>query len=225
MGTKGKTWKVENRKSIKHDCVGVENGCTNGRHTPPHRYDRGHMPWNKGKSTDYMADKWEDPEWAEKQREALGGKPGQKKRGRKVGLHFPTGKPAWNRKEHIIRECLADGCINVVDTPPSLARVRYCSTSCQAKTTNKFKLRVDWPHTGDPYGNDWIPLRNSILERDGNKCVLACDKPGKRLEVHHLCYDATCRDESHVVTLCSKCHQGGHRRELWPIELARKEQR
>ncbi len=172
---------------------------------------------------------WADPEWAAKQREFIKGKPGQKKRGAPPGKykgknHWNAGRPAHNKVEWIDRECLREDCVNIVSTPPSLLRVRFCSHSCQAKTTNKRKIYLDWSHTGDPYGNDWIQLRDSILERDGNKCVLACDKPGKRLEVHHLCYDATCRDESHVVTLCSKCHQGGHRRELWPIELARKEQ-
>ncbi len=177
--------------------------------------------WNKGRSTAYMADKWDDPEWAAEQRKRLGGKSGQKKRGPKAGTTWKTGKPAWNRKEPVVRECAAEGCTTVVTTPPSLARVRFCSGSCGAKNSRRRFLSPDIPHTGDEYGNDWVQLRRRVLERDGNECVLRCESPGRRLEAHHLCYDATCRDEGHVVTLCSKCHQGGHRREWWPVELGR----
>ena len=187
---------------------------------------KGQTAWNKGKSTTYLADKWADPEWAAEQRKRLGGKPGQKKRGYDAGRHkgeshWNTGRPAHNRKEPVIRECLAEGCKTVISTSPSLARVRFCSNGCQAKTTNRRRLHPDIPHTGDEYGNDWVQLRERVLKRDGNECVLKCENPGKRLEAHHLCYDAACRDEGHVVTLCSRCHQGGHRRGLWPIELGK----
>ncbi len=78
----------------------------------------------------------------------------------------------------------------------------------------------DGPHVSE-YGPDWLEFRQEILKRDNYRCVLGCAKPGKRLEVHHLCYEPSCRNKGHMVTLCSTCHQGGHRRRAWPIELSR----
>ena len=180
------------------------------------------MP-NHGRSLEKTQALWADPEWAAQQAKHLKQKPGQKRRGYQAGKHkgedhWRTGKSSWNKKDPVVRVCAAEGCENVISTPPSLVRIRFCSHSCQARTTNRrdWSSRYDW---GDnPYGGDWPETRERIWQRDGHRC-LACGKRAQRLEAHHLCYDRSCRDTTHLVTLCSRCHQGGHRRGAWPIEL------
>jgi hypothetical protein len=83
-------------------------------------------------------------------------------------------------------------------------------------------LFESWPtdYVGDPYGGYWPKLREKIFKRDKYRCIMRCEKPGKRLEAHHVCYDPTCRDETHILTLCSKCHQRGHRKYVWPLQIA-----
>ncbi len=83
--------------------------------------------------------------------------------------------------------------------------------------------RGNGSHTSE-YGADWLEFREQILRRDGYRCQLASlhrgRPPGRRLEVHHRCGDSRCRKRYHLVTLCSRCHQGGHRRgELGKIEV------
>ena len=179
------------------------------------------QPWK----TQQMKALWADPEWAAKQGESLKQKPGQKTRGIKAGtgVTWKTGKPAWNVKPRILKTCAGIECANLIANPPSLARIRFCSQSCQARTTNRTRFDREHTDVGDAYGADWPRVRNRILARDDNECQLTHlhgNRPaGKRLEVHHLCYDTACRDERHLVTLCSRCHQGGHRRQAWPIGL------
>jgi 5-methylcytosine-specific restriction endonuclease McrA len=140
-----------------------------------------------------------------------------------TGKHWKTNKTAWNAKDPVVRQCSRPGCGSIISTPPSLTRVRFCSTSCQARTTNR--KRPDGV-PGDVYGEDWPQVRQGILARDRYTCRLVNLHDGKRaakrIEVHHLCYDAACRDETHLVTLCSRCHQGGHRRQAWPVALGLK---
>ncbi len=200
-------------------------------------FELGHDTWSKGRRdlgdrltdegrqtiAESASNRWEDLEWSTQQREALKQKPGQDKRGPKLGTTWKTGKPAWNTKPRILKTCAGHDCTNLLSNPPSLARIRFCSNSCQARTTNR---RNPIDQTSDGYSVDWPQIRQRILERDNNECQLAHlhgKRPaGKRLEVHHLCHDAACRDDTHLVTLCSRCHQGGHRRQAWPLELANK---
>ncbi len=197
---------------------------------------RGKIPWNKGiKTGDQLTDDgrqrivestskhWADPEWAAEQAKSIRARPGQKKRGYETNKysgesHWNAGRPAHNRKEPIVRECMAQGCAEIISTPPSLTRIRFCSTSCQAKTTNRRSDTSLYDWGDDPYGGDWPQVRLEIRTRDNNTCK-NCNHRGGRLEVHHLCYDRSCRDRAHLVTLCPTCHQGGHRRGHWPITL------
>ncbi len=86
----------------------------------------------------------------------------------------------------------------------------------------KVVARGGGPHISD-YGADWLEFRQEILERDKFTCQLALlhrgRPPGKRLEAHHRCFDPGCRIRSHLVTQCSRCHQGGHRRRQFGLDL------
>lgn len=204
------------------------------------QFEKGQVAWNRGRQdlgdrltdegrqtiAESSSNRWNDEDWATQQREALKGKPGQKTRGIKAGtgVTWKTGKPSWNIKPRILKTCAGIDCANLMSNPPSLARIRFCSQRCQALTTNRTRPDRDHTDVGDQYGSDWPQVRDRILKRDHRQCQLAHrhgNRPaGKRLEVHHLCHDATCRDETHLVTLCSRCHQGGHRRMAWPLELS-----
>lgn len=200
-------------------------------------FTKGCIPWNKGKEagdqltedgrqriSESSSRRWDDEDWAVQQRQRLSKKVGQQKRGPKVGTTWTTGRPAWNRKEHLIRECLREGCTNMIDTPPSLSRIRFCSTSCQASTTNiglkhpnnKGKWQ-DWD--GQPYDKNWPKIRVAINDRD--KCCQVCSKVKRYMDVHHICYDRACRDWNHLKLLCRSCHITGHRRQKWPVSLGK----
>jgi hypothetical protein len=177
---------------------------------------------NNPKNAKRMKERWADPEWAAQRAESIskGRKVGKK--GGTQGKTWTTGKPAWNKKEHIIRECAREGCIEIIDTPPSLARIKFCSTSCQASTTNIGRKRTDlkskWQDwDGQPYDKNWPKIREAIRERD--KCCRICFLVKRHMDVHHVCYDRKCRDWDHLVLLCRSCHITGHRRQLWPVRL------
>jgi len=127
--------------------------------------------------------------------------------GATLGKHWKTGKPAHNRKEPVVRVCHYPGCEVVISTPPSLARIKGCS---------KAHYRV--PQAGQVYSSDWPAIREAAWQRDGFRC-LACGGDNPRLECHHLDYDKLNNEMENLATLCSRCHQGGHRRNVWPADL------
>lgn len=75
----------------------------------------------------------------------------------------------------------------------------------------------DWKGgTTDYYHPNWEDIREKIVERDGNKCMV-CGNSETRLCVHHIkprsefCdggeynYDKAC-EERNLVTVCNSCH-------------------
>lgn len=115
--------------------------------------------------------------------------------------------PNWKPK--VIRECHYPDCNVEIVTPPSLARVKACCQQHQYIPKN---------NGSKPYTVDWPRIREAVWERDEYRCV-ACGRKLKRLECHHLDYDKLNNDFENLVTLCPRCHQGGHRRNVWPIRL------
>jgi 5-methylcytosine-specific restriction endonuclease McrA len=128
-----------------------------------------------------------------------------------MGKHWTTEKPAWNAKPPVVRKCHYPGCdVMLVLTPSYAARgVKACSLQHQY---------LPRPLIEGRRARDWPTTRAMIRERDGNRCR-ACGGRGKRLEVHHLDHDEANDAPTNLVTLCSACHQGGHRRRAWPIDL------
>lgn len=132
--------------------------------------------------------------------------------GATLGKRWKTDKSAWNRKEPVVRVCHYPGCEVVITTPPSLARIKAC---CQQHQYIP-KDRRDSPYTAD-----WPVIRVAVWERDGYRC-LTCSRQPKRPECHHLDYNKLNNDQANLATQCSGCHQGGHRRNIWPIGLSRR---
>jgi hypothetical protein len=68
---------------------------------------------------------------------------------------------------------------------------------------------------------DWRLLRQEIVERDGNRCVL-CNST-KRLEVHHIVPYRTCikHEDSNLATLCRECHKKTYGKEEKFVDILR----
>lgn len=66
----------------------------------------------------------------------------------------------------------------------------------------------DWWGEATYYGEDWSEVRESILERDGNRCRL-CGAGAERVEVHHIrAYQSgMVHEPSNLITLCAACHR------------------
>lgn len=61
----------------------------------------------------------------------------------------------------------------------------------------------------EPYPTQWTAkLRQSIRDRDGNKCFWCGgqNKTSRKLPVHHVDYDKTNISHDNLVTLCMTCH-------------------
>ncbi len=60
---------------------------------------------------------------------------------------------------------------------------------------------------------EWIELRDRIVFRDGNKCVL-CKQGAKYFHVHHLLYEKGKSiwnvPDCYLITLCPGCHKKEH---------------
>jgi 5-methylcytosine-specific restriction endonuclease McrA len=66
-------------------------------------------------------------------------------------------------------------------------------------------------------------LRSWIRARDGNQCVICLTPNGRwKLVVHHIDYNKGNNDETNLITLCRSCHQLGHAKAYWPIDLKSK---
>ena len=205
------------KKHLKSKCM---SGCICGSHKSPKNAFKLGEP--QPEQSERMKERWADSEWAAQQSDLV--REGRKfgKKGGTEGKTWITGKPSWNRKEPIVRECARDGCEEIISTPPSLVRIRFCSNSCQARTTNvglKHPGRQgkwqDWD--GQPYDKNWPKIRKAIKNRD--KCCRICNEVKSNMDVHHVCYDRKCRDWGHLVLLCRSCHITGHRRQVWPTDL------
>lgn len=64
----------------------------------------------------------------------------------------------------------------------------------------------------------WKQKRATILERDNHTCSV-CQKPDKKVEVHHLRYGHNDEpweaDDVDLVCLCSDCHESYHKAVKW----------
>jgi 5-methylcytosine-specific restriction endonuclease McrA len=62
---------------------------------------------------------------------------------------------------------------------------------------------------GDKYSlKEWKSTRSTVLERDGDQCVICGNNDG--LHIHHIDTDPTNDDPANLVTLCSFCHARAH---------------
>lgn len=126
-----------------------------------------------------------------------------------VGCECGRHKSQLQKLNRIIKVCIYPNCHNFIYVPVSQNYVVYCT-----KSHGRGPRNID-----ARYSHAFVKLREKIKERDGFAC-LKCGMietaikalPKGRLEVHHLDHDPENLSESNLITLCSSCHQSGHRK-------------
>lgn len=118
--------------------------------------------------------------------------------------------------EYIDVECFVCGDIHTVTRTEYSDRF-FCSESCLS-SYNSSRMEgesnpryVDGESQGKSYDSEWRSVRDSVVKRDGGKCVCCGEK--SNLHVHHIVpvreFEDSC--EAHyienAVTVCASCHR------------------
>ena len=103
-----------------------------------------------------------------------------------------------------------DMCGKDVKMLPSHRRRRKsvcCSRDCTAALQAERRKAAGFTMKSRLGRREWQRVRESVLDRDGRRCVL-CSKAGVRLNVHHVVRWRLTQDDSegNLVTLCAVCH-------------------
>lgn len=94
-------------------------------------------------------------------------------------------------------------------------RCRTCwHISCFGSSNPMWKGGI----TAEPYCDAWLDkdYKQSIKERDGNKCLNPyCFKTSKNLVIHHIDYDKKNCHPSNLITICDSCNLRANKDREW----------
>ena len=113
---------------------------------------------------------------------------------------------SWDHYEILDRE--------ILDLPPSSLNTTGFWLSLSPDTEIALRDAGLWTSSPNDYGSNWSSLRESILQRDQNKCQL-CGRSDKDypLHIHHkqplrsFPSIEKANQPENLITLCSRCHQ------------------